>query len=553
MSWATPGPPQRITAPRNVRADRIPPPSVWTISSFYTYVVRLATSKVDRLISRKIYSKGEVHVAAVADILANLFSDPTLKYVVSTEAGNRALQFLFDNGKFARGQDLFGQLQDLQKDKDPVTYNIMLGAAAKQKDLHNFTYILKMMIAFGVRPNTKTWLYLAQTVREDEVRMMIITRMAKLGLLSDLATAKEAVALVMPRLVLQWLDSGKDHQGLLEALDHQYGAQWCSERAAELMINEFGVRHSIREALSIQDKLHDRGYQPTKGTLLLLLRQCAWSKAHELMVEILGLFRIEYKVKAPKQIYDKLFKQVWKSGLYNCSRVLWMYACVQGHTTFDMQEMVRTSLYTAKCTSVAHQSRSKAWKESAGKVITGHNPQNNIASFHAMMSFWNPREPSRRDRDVFLRAVRRILDGDLGAVGQYHISKPLDELLSEALRADRRWARARALKDIPIECKHSQMIDVALVSKSSSKTSDGVPAESSAKSIIVDAIASALPDEKRMAVPSGRCWMSPEMRVRPCTCPAYVKQGLDASSDTTRVEGHQEQVEQAEAPFSTGA
>ncbi|KAL8799349.1 MAG: hypothetical protein Q9182_005956 [Xanthomendoza sp. 2 TL-2023] len=552
VSCATPEPPRSTAAPRNVRADQIPPPAVWTVSSFYSFVVRLATSKVDRLISRKIYSKGEVHVSAVADILANLFADPTLKFVVSTEAGNRALQFLFDNGKFARGRGLFGQLQELQKDKDPATYNIMLGAAAKQKDLHSFTYILKTMITYGVRPDNKTWFSLAQVVREDEVRMVIIGRMAKLGLLSDLATMKEAVALLMPQWVLKWLDSGKDPQGLLEAMDHQYGAQWCSERAAESMINEFGVRRSIREALIIQDKLYDRGYQPTRGILLLLLRQCAWSKAHELMVEILGFFRIKYKVKPSKQVYDSLFKQVWKSGLYNCSRVLWIYTCIQGHTTFDMQEKVRKSLYAARCTSVAGQSRSKAWEESAGKVITGHGPRNNTARFHAMMSLWNLREPSRQARDGFLRAVRRILDGDLGAVGQYHISKPLDELLSEALRADRRWALARALKDVPIECKHSQVIDVPLVAKSPLQTSD-VPEESSADWTVDNAVASALSDEKGRAVPSGRCWMSPETRVRPCTCPAYVKQGLGASSNTTMVDGHQEQDQQAGAASSATA
>ncbi|KAL8686519.1 MAG: hypothetical protein Q9224_005423, partial [Gallowayella concinna] len=295
ISRFTLGLPGRLLATRNVRADQIPPPSVWTISSFYAYVVQLATSKVDRLISRQIYSKGEIHIVAVADILASLFADPTLKYVVSTEAGNRALQFLFDNEKFARGQDLFGQLQQLQKDKDPVTYNIMLGAAAKQKDLHTFTYILKMMILCGVRPDTGTWLHLAQAVREDEVRMVIINRMAKKGLLSDSVARKEAVALIMPQLVVKWLDSGNDPQGLLEAVDHDYGDQWCSTRAAESMINESGVRRSIREALLILVKLHDRGYQPTEGILLLLLRQCAWSKAYELMVEILGFFRIEYE------------------------------------------------------------------------------------------------------------------------------------------------------------------------------------------------------------------------------------------------------------------
>lgn len=502
---------RKTKAPHNLRADQIKSPPTWTVSTFYTHVVQLTSSKVDRLVAREIYSKGESHTVAVAGALARLFADPSLKYVVGVDAGNVALKFLFDKGKFARGQDLFGQLQEFQKDTDSSTYNIMLGAAAEQKDLHTFTYILKMMIIHGVRPSTQTWLHLARAVREDEVRAIIINKMGENGLLKNSAIEKKAVALLMPQLVVKHLGSGDKAHESIEALDSRYGPAWCSTPAAESLIDGFGVRHTTEEALITLNKLCERGYRPTQGMLLLFLRQCSWSKANELAVQLLVLFRTKYNIEPSMQIYDVLFQQAWRSRLYNCCRVLWIYACVHGHTSFNMQRLVGKSLHVQKCTPF-EQSRSNAWEETAGKVITGHGRQNNITRFRALMSSWQPAETSRKLRDGFLRTVRSILDADLAAVGHYHIREPLDELLRAALRMDRQWALGRVLKDVPIECKYTQLVHVALIPKPISKN----PADDSYTGPPTSRAGEENTDS------AGCCWMSAKMRSRPCICPPYI-------------------------------
>ena len=502
---------RKTKAPHNLRADQIKSPPTWTVSTFYTHVVQLTSSKVDRLVARQIYSKGESHTVAVAGALARLFADPSLKYVVGVDAGNVALKFLFDKGKFARGQELFGQLQEFQKDTDPSTYNIMLGAAAEQKDLHTFTYILKMMIIHGVRPSTQTWLHLARAVREDEVRAIIINKMGENGLLKNSAIEKKAVALLMPQLVVKHLGSGDKAHESIEALDSRYGPAWCSTPAAESLIDGFGVRHTTEEALITLNKLCERGYRPTQGMLLLFLRQCSWSKANELAVQLLVLFRTKYNIEPSMQIYDVLFQQAWRSRLYNCCRVLWIYACVHGHTSFNMQRLVGKSLHVQKRTPF-EQSRSNAWEETAGKVITGHGRQNNITRFRALMSLWQPAETSRKLRDGFLRTVRSILDADLAAVGHYHIREPLDELLRAALRMDRQWALGRVLKDVPIECKYTQLVHVALIPKPISKN----PADDSYTGPPTSRAGEENTDS------AGCCWMSAKMRSRPCICPPYI-------------------------------
>ncbi|KAL8714006.1 MAG: hypothetical protein Q9220_002152 [cf. Caloplaca sp. 1 TL-2023] len=443
----------KIEIQHNVPANEIPRPSAWTERSFHAYVAQLASSKVDRLVARRIYPRGTAHDDIVAEILIELFADENLRYAVSITAGNIALRFFFSHGKFARGRNLFDRLQELQKTGHSSPYNIMLRAAADQKDLFTFT----------------TWIYLAQAVQDDEVRMKIIERMSEKGLLRNPGMLQSAVAVLMPQIMTAHFHSKKDHQSLLEALDSRYGSHWCSGPSCERIVDEVGVRQSIQEALVVLKKLHKRGYQPTQGMLLLLLRQCPWTSAHRTTTEILRLFREDYGVNPSRPIYDVLFKQAWRSRLHNCCRVIWMHACVTGHTSFNMQETVKQSLYDERGSKPEAKSLLPLWEELAGKIITGHGANNNLPRFLFLVSLWKPANENLNDRDRYLRAVKSILEGDLAAVGQYEAAKPLDDLLSEALATDERWTAGRVLRSIPIECKYSQLIDVGLVPAASLK------------------------------------------------------------------------------------
>ncbi|KAL9005469.1 MAG: hypothetical protein Q9188_001747 [Gyalolechia gomerana] len=511
--------PPKIHVPRNIRADRIQRPTAWTKASFYNYVVEVASSTVDRLVARQLYSKAETHIDAVADVLEALFANSKLKYVFSTDAANCALGFFYKVGKYARGRDLFSRLQELQMNTHPSIYNILLGAAANQKDLFNFTMILRMMVSHNVRPNAHTWLHLARAVHSDNVRINIVNQLIQKSPTHHPAILRSAVAITFPRIVSKPLESGKDPQSLLETLDSRFGPEWISGPVCQYIIEEVGARHCPQQAVVILKRFGGQGYRPTQGMLLLLLRQCSWTREHELAVDILRLFRTEYGIELSTQIYDVLFEQAWRSRLYNCCRVLWIHACIMGRTSFNMQKKVRISSYIERNLNMAAQPRSRFWEQSAGKVITGCDRPNSEADFWNLMSIWKPANENRNERDKFLRAVRAVFDNDLAAVGQFSMSKPLDKLLSEALRADRQWAIGHALKEVPVECKYSQVVDVGLSRRPLRRVADervqsmGVMSEAGS------------PEEVRSEA-SNHCWMSADMRLRPCRCPAYVKEGL---------------------------
>lgn len=515
----------RIPIPRNIRADKIKRPAQWTKSSFHKFVVQLAHSTVDRLVARQLYSDDITHSDAVADVIERVFAKPFTKYLITVDAGNVALGFLFKGTKFARGRDLFSRLQELQRNIHPSTYNIMLEGAADQKDLFTFTALLKMMISHGVRPDLHSWLHLAQAVRKDEVRMTIINRLIHKTATQEPAMFREAAAFILPQVASKHLASGKDPQSLIEVLDRSFRSEWLSSTACQQIIEEIGIRYSTPQALIILKYLSDRGYQSTQGMLLLLLRQCSWTRAHKLAIEILRLFRTEYAVPPSKQIYDVLFEQAWRARLYNCCRVLWIHACAMGQLSFNMQEKVRQSLYIERSQKFTSQARARFWEETAGKAITDCNRFHSGEDLWKLMSTWKPAQESFKDRDQFLRAARSILENDQSAFKHYSITNPLDELLEEALATDRRWAVGRALKKVPTECKCSQIIDVPLGVKISSKValkSRSLPQPLDNVDLPV------LAEDKSIA--SGRCWMSPEMRSRSCVCPDYVKAGLRTSS-----------------------
>ena len=528
---------QKTRIPRNIRADCIERPAIWTRTSFYDYAVRLAFSTVDRLVAKQIYSKGETHQLAVCKALEDVFTDENLKYVFSVEAANVGLAFFFEHGRFARGRDFFGRLQELQRDSNSSTFNIMLAAAAKNQDLFTFTYILRLMISCKVHPDSYTWLHLARAVQADDVRMMIVNRMTEKGLLRDIALLQDVIALVTPMMVKKHLESGRDSQYLLGDLDKRNQTRWRSPMTYQAIVEEVGVRQSPQEALMVLQILHKAGYKPSQGLLLLLARQCAWTKAHELTTDILRLFRTEYKVPASRRIYDVMFKQAWRSRLYNFCRVLWVHACINGHTSFDMQQMVQESLCTKVGDLLPTQPRSLFWQETAGKVITGHHGRIHQGILERLMPLWQKAERGqpidksdtglRRERDTFLRAMRDIVDKDLAAVGKYRTVKPLDETLAKALFADRQWGVHRALKSVPLACKYSQIIDVGLIPRgfpsSTPQSPRWIEAPGDGGQLSAIDVASEIVTDMSRIDSVDPCCMNPEMRSRPCMCPASVR------------------------------
>ncbi|KAL9007947.1 MAG: hypothetical protein Q9173_006877 [Seirophora scorigena] len=509
--------------PRNIRADNIPRPAGWTKESFRYHVYQLTHSTVDRLVARKIYLEKSSHANAVVDLLESLFAESELKYIISVKACNEALRFFFRLEKFARGRDLFSRLQELQKNVHPSTYNIMMHAAAAQKDLFTFTILLKTMISHGVRPDLYTWLCFAQAVQEKEVQLMILnTLVRKTAPHKNPALMRDIATLIMPRIASIYLQPGQDPLLLLDDLDKFFEPGWLPYRAFAQILGEVAARHSIPKALLVLKGFCDRGYKPTQGLLLLLLHKCSYTRAHHLAIEILRLFCMEYAIQPSEQIYEVLFKQAWRGRLYNCCRVLWVHACVKGHTSFTMQEKVKLSLHVQRSQRYSSHSRSILWEESAGKVIAGCGRFHDIDSFWDMMSKWKPAQESFKERDRFLRAARSTLANDLAIVGRHSIPKPLDKLLSEALAVDRRWAVGHALKEVPIECKCSQVIDIHLVSK--------MPVEDADDRLQLAQPPSGTEHLMPTPVRSSRCWMSTEMRSRPCACPEWVKERLLAPS-----------------------
>ncbi|KAL8630143.1 hypothetical protein Q9189_004147 [Teloschistes chrysophthalmus] len=501
---------------------------------------------MDRLVARKLYS-GEVrHLDAVADALEDLFFNEEFKYVLTSTAASMTVNFFFSNGKFARGREIFGRLQKLQRALHPSTFNIMLKAAAEQQNLFNFTYILKLMINCGVVPNVHTWLYLAQAIRNEEVRQLIVDRMNQKGYLKQFSVTPDAAALVIPQLAEKHMNSGEDPQSLIELLDQQFGSDWHHGRASERLIDEVGVRQSTERALSVLQTLEGRGYRPSPGLLMLLLRQCSWYRDHELAITLLRKFRLEYKIfPAESRICDVLFNQAWRSRLHNCCRVIWTYACISGCTSYDMQEKVKKSMCSERSDASAKKSRSVMWEEGAGHVITSRVGRISLHRLRRLMLMWQPAEPGkdRAASDVYLRVMRRLVDQDLDDVGKFNIPTPLDELLAEALSKDRLWAADRVMQTVPLECRYSQIYyPFRSIVRAGQAWREAIP-----RPLFSSPQEEWRDPEYRMSL--GCCWMSARTRLRACICPEYIRK---KPSDLQASDGEHESQARAEEAEGEG-
>lgn len=436
--------PQWVGRPiRQMHAEQIKPPPVWTRSTFSDYVHDLTTSSVDRSAKYHLYGQPGSHIEAVSDILERLFNKVATKDLLSTYACNTAMLFFFKHNQVSKARAVFIQMEYLDQEIYTPTVNIMLLAAANQRDLHNFTFMLKQMLLWGLRPDATTWSALLIAVESNEARAVIIERMRKRNLLKRKAAIQDVVTAIIRNEVIRHLDSGSGLDSFLSSLDSQYGTGWLSVSAANNLLDEVGRRKGVQEAIRLFDGLTTRGLIPDQVTLGTLLQICRFYAEQPMATKLLQQFELTYGVAPAQDSYNILFGMAWNTRKYNFLRVIWRSACVNGFTSTYMKNLVIRSLCSEEVIPPKGKRKNKnlIWLNSAGAVAVGITPQN----------AYNLHTPCQ---NVAMADIQHIKDGDAAEMGErlerlfyedyantrrHHLEGSLSELLKSAKVIDDEW------------------------------------------------------------------------------------------------------------------
>ena len=353
-------------------ADKIPRPAVWSIASFADYVRALTYTDVPNHLQLFMYKTSEDHTTAITNILRSLFTDTQCRDSISRTAFNEAMAYLVKTNRIEDARLLFVYMEMINLQLDPETFNIMMRGAAKPEDLHNFHFILHLMLRRGFSPNAKTWIAFMMGVSDLRIRLYIMAAMRDRGLLQHPSTMKAICELLVVQETESSIDQMQSQEEFLAHMDSRYGPYWMTVDSANRIIHVLGARGLISRCWEFLSAMDSRFIQSDNYSVNTILHHCKQQSNLVGAIEILRDIPVSSTFSPDQETYRILFEMAWRSRSYNVARVIWRYACLSGATTRRMRTLVRSSLRDSNL-GVDVESPRARFNHNAGLVIIGDN------------------------------------------------------------------------------------------------------------------------------------------------------------------------------------
>ncbi|KAI9671890.1 MAG: hypothetical protein M1817_003435 [Caeruleum heppii] len=445
------------------RADEISRPTLWTKKSFTGYVEQLLRCGVSRSAHRFLYASDEDHTLRVCDILENLLMEDDKQQFLKLDIVSQVLVFFVKHHKLPQARRLFVDMDRHGGKLNEQAIHIMLRGAAKANDLHNFTFLLRLMLQRGLEPDASTWLAFLLLRLPVGAKTKIVQVMRRKGLIQSSATLQAATRFVAQEQFPLWLDAGLDPMAFIDCMQDIYGSSslyWYTSASFNHMLDELGKRGLNAAILTLWDVSRVRGQAPSTVSLNIVLIHCGRSGDAELAIHMLQLAERD-NIASDKVTYDALSQIAWKGLLYNFARVVWRCACVDGAVSMKLQTRLRKSLAHDGAPTTVRQ----IWIHTVGKiafgVAEGPNPEAEAVASDAnvLSQLCRPRRTAE-ERAQAANLIRILIWRDLGAFRTRRRSVSLAKLLQQAFRTDREWIDQGLWDSRSIEWKIERAIHV---------------------------------------------------------------------------------------------
>ncbi|KAH0564966.1 hypothetical protein GP486_001643 [Trichoglossum hirsutum] len=424
---------------------------------FFERVKQLAESPVTHRRNRFFRNRAEANLQSAAEAISRLFSSAQSWPVITTQSVNEAMKFFATHNLVSHARKLFADSELHYLKVNTTTFNIMLRGAAEARNLHNFVFVLRLMVGRNVRPDSRTWCAFLSVVDRKEVRELILKKMEERKLLVDPVAVREVCRQIISDLAADWLDAHKDPRDLLEYMDGRFTSEWYSVSAINRVLDELGKRGMMQEAWDLLVAVDARGFTFNSISVNTILTHCLRYRKGDWTVQLFSAADDRWNIGPDGVTYELLFKTSWTLRLYNMARVVWRYACMDGAVSFRMRQLMKRSLRcrdTLPCSTVGGR-----WRATAGRVIAGVNISRTSGTVDTLngrrTAYTQPTEPTPTE----------IVEQDLATFGLWQPVRPLSAMLSEAFAVDRAWSINKESKDNSIVWKLQNAIDVAVQPK----------------------------------------------------------------------------------------
>ena len=347
-------------------------PLTWTQRSFLDYVRILTQSHTSNHVNRYGFRSTDHHDTATAKLLRDLFKDPNVRSVITREACHEAMRFWIRGNHIQDARVLFVHMEILKLPMVPETFNILLAGAAKFEDIHNFHFILHLMLNRGITPNGRTWIHFMNAFPDVRIKLHILTAIQKKGLLNYPQIMIEATSQLARPEIESSLDRNQTQKDFIAHMDSRYGSTWVSNSSGTQIVHSLGAHGLISRCWEFLHFMDSRHVIPESYAVHTILHHCKQATNLAGAVEMLRSLPPRMNFQPSEETFRIMFELAWRMRSYNVAKVVWRYACLYGATSFRMRQRVYQSMENANSAGEPATSRER-WAKFAGPVIVGIN------------------------------------------------------------------------------------------------------------------------------------------------------------------------------------
>lgn len=486
------------------------PPPVWSTLAFANHVEDLISSTPSKHADdEEAKDTPKPHIDRVASTLLSLFTDTETVRYASLHATTLTFQHLTHHRQLPQLRLLLSTLERHAKTfpllnlifQTPDVLNVCLHATAEARDLHNYNFLLRMMLDRSAAPNAETWVHLLTLVQATSPRNVkhIISTMRRHNLLAS-ASAKIGVANVVVKSDLAaWLSRGESVFDFLGHYDKLWESKdWLDTRATNLILEVLLANGLIEDAFSVLEVLIQRGRRPNQVSLNILLGAAADHRDSDLAVAALEKTVQRFAhLQLLETAYERLARLAWRTRGVNTMRVVWRYACLNSQVSrrfiARMKRSLALPLPSAEDWAVGvgmleeSLSRHRLFLGVVAKVAVGVggneqvldgsmatalHDKGTVASVHddntgatdsAPTPSASPDTPPRQP------GLPSVLKSDLASAETYTPTTPFLGALKAAIARDEQWKQqGRDKQDISVEVLRTEAVDVEVERQKSS-------------------------------------------------------------------------------------
>jgi hypothetical protein len=446
-----------------MHAEKVPRPAEWTIDTFAEYVRHLTCMEVPNHVHRVLYKgKNSVHIQVVVKVLRRVFADPESVPFFSRAAFHLAIGYCIKKNQIRDARALFVRMDLTGIEMETETFNILLRGAAKFEDLHNFHFILHLMLQRGLSPNDQTWVAYMSLIHDYRIKSYVLALMREKKLLQHVSTIKAVCEQLVDQEINTSLDQNQSEEEFLKHMDSRYGRDWFTITAGNRVIYTLGARGLISRCVEFLNTMDARFIQPDSVSINTILNHCKDRNNVIGAIEVMANLPERLGIIASEMNYETLFKTCFEARMYNLVKVVWRYACTTAKTTRRM----RSRVYTSLCMYMAHspwekdQSLKSIFLRDAGMVIMGSKIEHFDTRLQAPPSFQSTGSSISR-RTWIKNFVKEQMVPEQTFSQYWSAVLPFEDMLMKAWLLDQQWKRPEMADKVKtLQWKLENSIDI---------------------------------------------------------------------------------------------